>query len=178
VEAARAQASRAESFLAILIRLPAMRWALLWVLLIALVLVPFLLFEEQFNAVAAQATRGDATGWLAAGSIIALLALDVFLPIPSSIVSTAAGVLLGLWRGVAVVWIGMMLTCVLGYAFGSRASGAARRLVGTKSLDHAEHLVRRYGDWTIVLCRPVPVLAEVSVISPASSARHSAGSCG
>ena len=74
-------------------------------------------------------------------------------PIPSSIVSTAAGVLLGLWRGVAVVWIGMMLTCVLGYAFGSRASGAARRLVGTKSLDHAEHLVRRYGDWTIALCQ-------------------------
>lgn len=141
-----------------------MRWALLWALLIALVLVPFFLFEDQFNALAVQMTQSGASRWGVAAGVFALLALDVFLPVPSSIVSTAAGVLLGLWNGAAVVWAGMMAGCVLGYGVGVRGSGAARRLVGAESLAHAEALARRYGDFTLVLCRPVPVLAEASVM--------------
>jgi len=141
-----------------------MRWALLWALLIGLVLVPFFLFEEQLNAVAAQVTQSGASRWGVAAGVFALLALDVFLPVPSSIVATAAGVLLGLWNGAAVVWAGLMAGCVLGYAVGVRGSGAARRLVGAESLARAEMLARDYGDLTLVLCRPVPVLAEASVM--------------
>jgi uncharacterized membrane protein YdjX (TVP38/TMEM64 family) len=141
-----------------------MRWAVVWVVLIGLVLVPFFLFEAQFNAFAAQMTRSDTAAWLASSSIFGLLALDVFLPVPSSIVSTAAGVLLGFWRGAALVWAGMMVACVLGYALGARASGLARRFVGEAGLARADRLLKRYGDWTIVICRPVPVLAEASVI--------------
>ena len=52
----------------------------------------------------------------------------------------------------------------MGYALGARASGLARRFVGEAGLTRAERLLTRYGDWTIVICRPVPVLAEASVI--------------
>jgi len=141
-----------------------MRWAILWVVLIGMVLLPFLLFEQQFNAFAEFVTRSDTSRWLVAGAIFSLLALDVFLPVPSSIVSTAAGVLLGFTIGTAVVWGGMMTGCLLGYAVGSRGSPAARRLVGEDGIARAEGLVKRYGDLTIVLCRPVPVLAEASVV--------------
>ena len=141
-----------------------MRWAVIWSVLIGLVLVPFFLFEPQFNAFAAAMTRRDTATWLASTSIFGLLAFDVFLPVPSSIVSTAAGVLLGFWRGTAVVWAGMMVACVIGYALGARASGLARRFVGEAGLERADRLLARYGDWTIVVCRPVPVLAEASVI--------------
>ncbi len=141
-----------------------MRWMVLWVLLLAVILVPFFLFESQFDAFAAQAIRNDTTRWVAAASIVGLLALDVVLPVPSSIVSTAAGVLLGFWMSVAVIWIGMMVACLLGYALGARASGAARRFLGAESLARAHTLAGRYGDWAIVFCRPVPVLAEASVI--------------
>ena len=141
-----------------------MRWAVIWVVLIGLVLVPFFLFETRFNTFAAQMTRSDTATWLASSSIFGLLALDVFLPVPSSIVSTAAGVLLGFWRGAAIVWAGMMVACVMGYALGARASGLARRFVGEAGLERADRLLARYGDWTIVVCRPVPVLAEASVI--------------
>ena len=72
-----------------------MRWVVIWIVLIALVLVPFFLFEDQFNAFAARMTTESTAAWLAGASIFALLALDVVLPVPSSIVSTAAGVLLG-----------------------------------------------------------------------------------
>ena len=107
-----------------------MRWAIIWAVLIGLVLVPFFLFETQFNAFAERMTRSDTAVWLAASSIFGLLALDVLLPVPSSIVSTAAGVLLGFWRGALVIWAGMMVACLLGYAIGNRASGLARRFVG------------------------------------------------
>jgi len=141
-----------------------MRWAIIWVVLIGIVLVPFFLFETEFNAFAARMTRSDTATWLSSSSIFGLLALDVVLPVPSSIVSTAAGMLLGFWRGAAIVWTGMMVACLLGYGLGARASGLARRFVGEAGLERADRLVRRHGDWTIVMCRPVPVLAEASVI--------------
>jgi uncharacterized membrane protein YdjX (TVP38/TMEM64 family) len=141
-----------------------MRWAILWVLLIGLVLLPFLLFERQLNEFAAFVTRSDSSRWLVAAAIFSLLALDVFLPVPSSIVSTAAGLLLGFWTGAAIVWAGMMTGCAIGYAVGWRGSAAARGLVGADGLERAAGLARRYGDLAIVLCRPVPVLAEASVV--------------
>ena len=141
-----------------------MRVAVIWVVLIALVLVPFFLFEDQFNAFSARMTSSDTAVWLAASSIFGLLALDVVLPVPSSIVSTAAGVLLGFWRGAIVVWTGMMVACLIAYWLGARFSGFARRFVGEEGIARADRLGQRYGDWTIILCRPVPVLAEASVI--------------
>lgn len=141
-----------------------MRWVVLWGLLLALVLVPFFLFESYFNALAARMTGGGMPATLVAAGIFALLALDVFLPVPSSIVSTGAGVLLGFWQGAAIVWLGMMAGCAVGYAVGSRGSGSAGRLVGREGLARAGQLMDRYGDLTIVLCRPVPVLAEASVV--------------
>ena len=141
-----------------------MRWALLALALLALILVPFVLFEDQFNALAERVARGEFSQWYSAAAIVALLCSDVFLPIPSSVVSAGAGVLLGLWRGAAVIWIGMMGASVLGYAFGARASAAARRFIGVEGVARAERLMRRYGDYAVVVCRPVPVLAEASVI--------------
>jgi uncharacterized membrane protein YdjX (TVP38/TMEM64 family) len=141
-----------------------MRWALIWAIVIALVLVPFFLFDARFTAFAERIAAGETELWLAGASIFGLLALDVFLPVPSSVVSTAAGVLMGVWTGAAVVWTGMMVACLVGYALGARFSGAARRFVGEPGLRRAEALAGRYGDWTIVMCRPVPVLAEASVI--------------
>lgn len=141
-----------------------MRWTILWVLLIAAVLVPFFLFENQFNALADRLAHGDVSSWATILGIVALLAADVFLPVPSSIVSTMAGVMLGFWRGTAAIWTGMMLGALIGYWTGARASGAARRFLGAESLARASKVVERYGDWAIVVSRPVPVLAEASVI--------------
>jgi uncharacterized membrane protein YdjX (TVP38/TMEM64 family) len=140
------------------------RWEILWTILIAVVLVPFLIFEKQFEQLATWLAHGNASGWATAGAIGALLALDVFLPVPSSIVSTGAGVLLGVWPGAAVIWIGMTLGCIIGYVFGAYAAGPARRLVGADGLTDAGKIMERYGPWAIIICRPIPVLAESSVV--------------
>jgi uncharacterized membrane protein YdjX (TVP38/TMEM64 family) len=140
------------------------RWVLLGVALLAFILVPFVLFEDQFNALAADVARGEASTWYTGAAIAALLASDVFLPIPSSLVSAAAGVLLGFWWGSFVVWAGMTAACLIGYGFCVRASAAARRFVGPASLERGIALSARYGAFALILCRPVPVLAEASVI--------------
>jgi uncharacterized membrane protein YdjX (TVP38/TMEM64 family) len=141
-----------------------MRWFVLIGLMFALIIIPFILFEKQFEALGTWLAEGHAAGGLAASIIAALLALDVFLPVPSSIVSTGAGVLLGFWRGVAVIWIGMTIGCLIGYAFGAKAAGAARRLVGDDGLARANHIMERHGNWALVVSRPIPVLAESSVV--------------
>jgi uncharacterized membrane protein YdjX (TVP38/TMEM64 family) len=141
-----------------------MRWLLLTTFLLALILVPFLLFEDQFERLGAEIVRGDLAGWPAAALLSGFLALDVVLPVPSSMVSTAAGAVLGFARGMAVIWAGMMAGSVLGYLLGSRATAAARRFVGPDGLDRAERVAAAHGDWALVVCRPVPVLAEASVI--------------
>ena len=141
-----------------------MRWAVLWVILITVVLLPFVLFGEQFEEFGKHITQSGTSRSLVAGAVFSLLALDVFLPVPSSIVSTGAGVLLGFALGTTIVWSGMMAGCLLGYAVGSRGSNAARKLVGEDGIARAADLAKRYGELTIVLCRPVPVLAEASVV--------------
>ena len=141
-----------------------MRWVILVGLMFALVIIPFLIFERQFEQLGIWLAEGHASGWASAAIIGALLALDVFLPVPSSIVSTGAGVLLGFWRGATVIWIGMTIGCAIGYAFGARAAAAARKLVGTEGLARAAAVMEQYGAWALVVCRPIPVLAESSVV--------------
>jgi len=141
-----------------------MRWAVLIGVMFALIIIPFLIFETQFEALGAWLAEGHASGWLSATTIAGLLALDVFLPVPSSIVSTGAGVLLGFWRGAAVIWLGMTIGCAIGYAFGAKAAGAARRLVGEDGVTRANQIMDRHGNWALVVCRPIPVLAESSIV--------------
>jgi uncharacterized membrane protein YdjX (TVP38/TMEM64 family) len=141
-----------------------MRWTVLIGVMFAAIIIPFLLFEKQFEALGEWLAAGHASGWTSASIIAALLALDVFLPVPSSIVSTGAGVLLGFWRGTVVIFAGMVIGCAIGYAFGARAAGAARKLVGEDSLAKAGQVMERHGSWALVICRPIPVLAESSIV--------------
>jgi uncharacterized membrane protein YdjX (TVP38/TMEM64 family) len=140
------------------------RWAILIGLMFALIIIPFIVFEKQFEALGTWLAEGHASGWTSASIIAALLALDVFLPVPSSIVSTGAGVLLGFWPGAAVIWIGMTIGCAIGYVFGVKAAAAARKLVGADGLARANSIMERHGNWALVVCRPIPVLAESSVV--------------
>jgi uncharacterized membrane protein YdjX (TVP38/TMEM64 family) len=140
------------------------RWLVILVALVALILVPFFLFADVFDALAARLARGEGSTWYAALVMGALLAFDVVLPVPSSLVSAAAGALLGFWRGAVVIWAGMTISCAAGYWIGARSAAAARRFVGDAALARAALVAERYGRLALVLCRPVPVLAEASTV--------------
>mgnify|MGYP003297866462 CR=1 FL=1 len=48
------------------------------------------------------------------------------------------------------------------FPFATIVASDGHRTTRPVHLDEAARLVERYGDWTIVVCRPVPVLAEAS----------------
>jgi len=133
---------------------------------LGLVVVPFLFFGERIDAWT-QAFLGSAAGrpGTTAAVLGGLLASDIVLPVPSSIVSTGCGYFFGFLGGTFVSWVGMSVSCILGFALAANVGrGPLRRWLGDREVEKLAALYGRYGDWVIVLARPVPVLAEASVL--------------
>jgi uncharacterized membrane protein YdjX (TVP38/TMEM64 family) len=128
------------------------RWS---VLLLAAILLPFLIWGGRIEAWTLAFLRSGAGRWTVAAVVAGLLASDIALPVPSSLVSTAAGSLLGFAAGAAASWAGMCLGCVVGYRLGRAGRADVSRVRAARD---------RYGDWILVLFRPIPVLAEASVV--------------
>jgi uncharacterized membrane protein YdjX (TVP38/TMEM64 family) len=149
---------------------PALRWASVFVVVLAAILLPFAFFERSITAWSTAALARPPTVVLAI-VVAGLLAADVLLPVPSSLVSTASGALFGFAGGAFVSWAGMMLGCVVGWALGRSVGRAGlRRYLGEDELARAERIGERFGSAALVVSRPVPVLAEASVLF--------AGACG
>lgn len=140
-------------------------WTSVILFILLVILVPFFLFETGINRYIDGLIEGGGSRALLAAVLSGFLAADVFLPVPSSLVSTASGALFGLPAGTLVSWIGMTAGCLIGYLVGLKAGAPLiERLAGRSELDRAERARERYGAWTIILFRAVPVLAEVSVL--------------
>lgn len=134
--------------------------------LLALVLVPFFLFEDLSNAVTRWMLDATRSPIVLAAGVAALLAVDVVLPVPSSIVSTGAGALLGAVGGTLTSAAGMTAGCAGGYWLGHRLGRTgATRVVGAAELARAEGALTGFKEVALLVCRPVPVLAEASVIA-------------
>lgn len=129
------------------------------------VIVPFVLFEEPIEHFFAgfQGMTGQAR-WITASILFGALALDIFLPIPSSLVSTLCGMLLGTWGGWALSFMAMNVSAALGYWLGACCAGRARRLIGAAEGAALEGFFARYGAVVLVGLRAVPVLAEASTV--------------
>jgi len=142
---------------------------LVWIIfgLFVLILIPFALWENRFEALTARwLDEGRPRTWIAAG-VVSLLGADVVLPIPSSLISTSSGYLLGFWKGLAASWLGMTVACIIGYGLGRFASGWVRRIVSRED----EARFARSSDWVLAGSRAVPMLAEASVIIAGMLAR-------
>ena len=144
---------------------PWLRWTLLTCLVLALILVPFALWEEPINAWVARLLMPAAGRATLAILLVLLLSSDVLLPIPSSFVSAGAVSLLGAAEGSVTIIVGMTGSAWLGYALG-RFGGEplTRRLAGERELVRARRLMSRYGSWVLLMCRGVPVVAEASTL--------------
>lgn len=138
--------------------------ASLILLLLAGILVPFALWGGRFDA--ALSLEG-ARGWMegygswawAAG--IALLAADIVLPIPSTIVMSALGWMYGWWLGGLIAAGGSLFSGLLAYAL-CRGFGRplALWIAGADALQRGEALFTRSRGWLIALSRWLPVLPE------------------
>ncbi len=104
------------------------------------------------------------TTWSKAGISVALLTLDVFLPVPSSVLMTLNGWFFGYARGAVVSLVGCLGAGWLGFGLGRCGRGIVRRLISDRERQRVNDLLARGGWLLIVVSRPIPILAETVVI--------------
>lgn len=135
------------------------------IVVLAVPIVPFLLFGQQIDAALKAWQEHPPAASIVALAVIGLLATDIFLPIPSSLVSTLAGWQLGAVGGALTSWAGMSLGAVIGFAL-ARWWGQplVAWLTRADDLERTHRLAQRFGPTLLVLGRGVPVLAEATVL--------------
>ena len=143
-----------------------------WMLLGGFMLLFLLLFA---GAAALGMPVDDAQPWMGRGGPaaavigVALLVVDVALPVPSSGVMIVHGALFGLWIGATLSLAGSMGAAAVGFAMGRAGNRWIRRLVTPEEHDRAGALLSRWGALAIVASRPVPMLAETMMILAGAS---------
>ena len=134
---------------------------------LAIIVLPFLVAGWYLEPTIESFVSSD---WLnqrpgiAALATIGLLIADLFLPVPSSVVCTMAGSVLGLGLGLLVCWMGLNLGAAGGYYLASVLR--PRVLNERQNLAFAEYSsnIERVGPWYLVACRAIPIMAEASVM--------------
>ena len=134
------------------------------VLLLLGILGPWLVWGEKFEN--ALTLEGSITwlraqggwAWLAG---VGLLVGDLALPVPSTIVMSALGVIYGTVVGGLIAGVGSILAGVAGYGL-SRLVGRPMAIwcAGEESLVRTEMLFARGGAWLVLASRWLPVFPE------------------
>jgi 3-dehydroquinate synthase len=129
------------------------------------ILLPFIFFADQLETWAAELVAGERDHEIAILTV-SLLTLDVVLPVPSSFVNTSAMLYLGPITGFIMVFSGLSLGCILGYAFGFYFRKILfDRFYSDRAFRGLTFDLARYGFFTLVMARGIPVIAELSVMA-------------
>lgn len=132
-------------------------------LLFCAILIPFFLFADRIDVWLTEFLSGKNGVAITALILAGLLAADIVIPIPSSMISAACGYTLGGPLGILVSWVGMTSGCLAGYFIGSTSRKVSYFSHNGRAAK-AELFFSRYGNWGLVICRAIPVLAESSVV--------------
>ena len=128
-------------------------------------IIPFLFFGEQMEQWVAEWRTQEYSKPVASAVIVSLLASDIFLPVPSSVLSTVGGYHLGPLLGTLVSWLGMTLGAIIGFWLARRFGHSFTLWFTTEpQLERMTIASQKFGPWMLVLVRGVPVLAEASVL--------------
>jgi uncharacterized membrane protein YdjX (TVP38/TMEM64 family) len=97
--------------------------------------------------------------------VVTLLAVDLFLPVPSSVVMILSGAAFGVTGGAALSLVGSIGGEWLGFElvrrYGRRASA---RLVGDDEVERLGRVFNRYGAVAVAVTRAVPVVMETMTV--------------
>lgn len=146
------------------------RYALLFSGLLTAFLGLFLLVEGlHIPLLVDPSAQMDERGIGSAMVGVGLLIVDVFLPVPSSLVMLAHGALFGTVLGTLLSLIGSTGAASVGFAIGRANRITLSRYITAEEQARAEVLFRRWGWMAIVVSRPIPMLAEAMVIVAGTS---------
>lgn len=127
--------------------------------------IPFLVLGESFEEEVRRWFESDFSVSERFALIVGLLAVDIAIPIPSSAVSTYGGTILGLGAATLASWLGMMVGSLSGFVVAKWCGPTLARRFASPDDWHSMHqFVERYSLWAIVLTRPLPILAEATIL--------------
>lgn len=147
------------------------RYVLTAAVVFALFLALFLLAEAWGVPFLADPTPGVGSAGVAGAFLgVVLLVVDVVLPVPSSLVMIAHGVVFGFGLGTLLSVAGSTGATLLGFWLGRRGGSLLARFFSPQEREAADRLLQRWGALAIIVTRPVPLLAEtVAVLAGAST---------
>lgn len=117
-------------------------------------------WEARFTLDGAVAWIEAAGPWAWAAGI-GLLAADLVLPVPGTVVMSALGYVYGPLAGGLAAAAGSMLAGLCGYGIGRMVGErGARRLLGEVDFEKGRLLFARGGGWMVALSRALPILPE------------------
>ncbi len=98
--------------------------------------------------------------------VIFALAADVFLPIPNGVTNTLAGAILGFYLSIPIIWVGLTLGSIIGFAIGKYAAKPlAKKILSSEDLERSEEAAKEFGVSILLIARPAPALAEISTVA-------------
>jgi len=127
---------------------------------IAVPLVPFLACGARLDAVITDWLDPPPPASVLAALEVGVLAADLLLPVPSSMVATLGGAALGVGVGTACAWLGMTAGACCGWWLGRTTAGRALERLAADDRVALARQERRLGPLLVVLTRPLPLLAE------------------
>lgn len=136
----------------------------LHLLMLALIVLPFVFYEDLFDRLATELLSGQRSLEVFLATAFLLMA-DVFIPVPSSAVSVSPGMLLATPLAFLACFLGLSAGALLGYGFGYyfRRMHFERWYRDDEFRTLSMHL-SRYGLFVLLICRGIPILAELSVM--------------
>jgi uncharacterized membrane protein YdjX (TVP38/TMEM64 family) len=134
-------------------------------LALAVPVIPFVAFGPQLEAWLEETVHGVVSPAVAVLLVVGLLSTDVFLPIPSSVLSTLGGEVLGFTLGTAASFAGLMFGAIVGFGL-ARIVGRPLviRLAGADDIEQIDRLSERMGTALLIVTRPIPIFAEATVL--------------
>jgi uncharacterized membrane protein YdjX (TVP38/TMEM64 family) len=144
---------------------PGRRLALVAGGLMALLLATFILLEPILPAaIANPPTWQTAASPRVAVAAVTLLAADVVLPIPSSLVMLANGAIFGVLLGTALSTLGAMSSALVAFGIGRSAQRRTRAWLGAATTARLDRLLARHGIAALIATRPIPIVAETVAV--------------
>jgi uncharacterized membrane protein YdjX (TVP38/TMEM64 family) len=145
--------------------------------LIASVAAAIILSKLLIENVMGFSIEGLATAWLSragtgtAIAVVALLAADLFLPIPSSIVMVLSGAAFGVFWGGLLSLVGSVGGEWLGFELVRQyGRSASARIVGDEEIERLSRVFARHGAAAVAVTRALPVVMEtMSVVAGLST---------
>ncbi len=156
---------------------------LILIIVLLIPLIPFILWNQSIEeSVVHWTTTCSNDPLLISGATIGLLTVDLFLPIPSSVLSVfvtrqLSTIISPSWLGmiisILVIWTGMTLGALSAWLVGKFGGEAiARRFAGEEQFTQIQEISNRHSAAILVILRAVPLFSEAAALAMACSGVH------